>query len=66
MRTGILTLQDKQGSVKKIYKGILFLCDESEQENNGYICVKAQLCEKINISGDASKEKVCMFGTRRT
>ncbi|CAA2971924.1 Putative transcription elongation factor SPT5 homolog 1 [Olea europaea subsp. europaea] len=50
-------LKDKQGSVKKIYKGILFLCDESEQENNGYICVKAQLCEKINISGDASKEK---------
>ncbi|CAI9773016.1 unnamed protein product [Fraxinus pennsylvanica] len=50
-------LKDKQGTVKKIYKGILFLCDESEQENNGYICVKAQLCEKINISGDASKEK---------
>ncbi|KAK4385688.1 protein RNA-directed DNA methylation 3 [Sesamum angolense] len=39
-------LKDRQGIVKKIYKGILFLCDESEQENNGYICVKAQLCEK--------------------
>ncbi|KAL0286332.1 UNVERIFIED_CONTAM: protein RNA-directed DNA methylation 3 [Sesamum angustifolium] len=50
-------LKDRQGIVKKIYKGILFLCDESEQENNGYICVKAQLCEKVNITGDASNEK---------
>ncbi|KAL6565404.1 hypothetical protein OROGR_002355 [Orobanche gracilis] len=50
-------LKDREGIVKKIYKGILFMCDESEQENNGYICVKAQLCEKVNLSGDASKEK---------
>ncbi|CAA2996799.1 Hypothetical predicted protein [Olea europaea subsp. europaea] len=50
-------LKDRQGAVKEIYKGILFLCDESEPESNGYICVKAQLCEKVNISGDASKEK---------
>ncbi|KAL0303323.1 UNVERIFIED_CONTAM: protein RNA-directed DNA methylation 3 [Sesamum radiatum] len=50
-------LKDRQGIVKKIYKGILFLCDESEQENNGYICVKAQLCEKVNLTGDASNEK---------
>ncbi|KAI3458924.1 hypothetical protein Pfo_015587 [Paulownia fortunei] len=50
-------LKDRQGVVKKIYKGILFLCDESEQENNGYICVKAQLCEKANLSGDASNEQ---------
>ncbi|PIN24453.1 RNA polymerase II transcription elongation factor DSIF/SUPT5H/SPT5 [Handroanthus impetiginosus] len=50
-------LKDRQGIVKKIYKGILFLFDESEQENSGYICVKAQLCEKVNLSGDASNEK---------
>ncbi|KAL2548895.1 protein RNA-directed DNA methylation 3 [Forsythia ovata] len=50
-------LKDRQGTVKKIYKGILFLCDGSEQENSGYICVKSQLCEKVNISGDGSKEE---------
>ncbi|KAL3649647.1 hypothetical protein CASFOL_006050 [Castilleja foliolosa] len=50
-------LKDREGIVKKIYKGILFLCDESEQENNGYICVKAKLCEKVNLSGDALNEK---------
>ncbi|KAL7148547.1 hypothetical protein ABFS83_06G186000 [Erythranthe nasuta] len=50
-------LKDKQGVVKKIYKGILFLCDETEQENNGYTCVKAQLCEKVNLSSNASKGK---------
>ncbi|XP_073016419.1 uncharacterized protein [Primulina eburnea] len=50
-------LKDKQGIVKKIYKGILFLCDESEQENDGYICIKGQLCEKVNSSGVASNAK---------
>ncbi|XP_075502751.1 protein RNA-directed DNA methylation 3-like [Primulina tabacum] len=50
-------LKDKQGIVKKIYKGILFLCDESEQENDGYICIKGQLCEKVNSSGISSNAK---------
>lgn len=35
--------------------------DESEQENNGYICIKAQLCEKVNVSGNDSSEKVCIY-----
>ncbi|KZV24250.1 hypothetical protein F511_01732 [Dorcoceras hygrometricum] len=50
-------LKDKQGIVKKIYKGILFLCDETEQENDGYICIKGQLCEKVNSSFTASNAK---------
>lgn len=57
----MLVLQDREGAVKKIYKGILFLCDGSVQENNGYISVKAQLCEKVNLSGKESHEKVCML-----
>ncbi|CAK9159695.1 unnamed protein product [Ilex paraguariensis] len=49
-------LMGRQGIVKKIYRGTIFLYDENEQENGGYICSKAQLCEKV-ISGDASDKK---------
>lgn len=54
-------LQGRQGIIKKIYKGILFLYDETEQENNGYMCIKAQLCEKVNVSGNDPSEKVCIY-----
>ncbi|KAJ4720705.1 Transcription elongation factor Spt5 [Melia azedarach] len=37
----------RQGIVKKIYRGIIFLYDENETENGGYFCTKSQLCEKI-------------------
>lgn len=50
--------QDRQGIVKQIYRGTIFLYDENEQENGGYFCSKAQMCEKVKLSGDASKDKV--------
>ncbi|KAF5959372.1 hypothetical protein HYC85_000581 [Camellia sinensis] len=49
--------QGRQGIVKQIYRGIVFLYDENEQENSGYICCKAQFCEKIKLSDDACKGK---------
>ena len=53
-----LTLQGRQGLVKKIYRGVVFLYDENETENNGYFCSKSQMCEKIKLYGDACNEKV--------
>ncbi|XAR72143.1 hypothetical protein NMG60_11018679 [Bertholletia excelsa] len=55
-------LQGRQGIVKQIYRGIIFLHDENEQENCGYICCKSQICEKIKIFGDANKAKASESG----
>lgn len=54
----IHTLQDRQGVVKQIYRGTVFLYDENEQENNGYLCSKAQTCEKIVLYVDGSDTKL--------
>lgn len=53
-----LYLQGRQGIVRKIYRGTIFLYDENETENGGYFCAKSQMCEKIVLSADACKEKV--------
>nr|XP_009761364.1 PREDICTED: uncharacterized transmembrane protein DDB_G0289901-like isoform X3 [Nicotiana sylvestris] len=50
-------LKDRQGIVKQIYKGVVFLYDQSEQDNSGYLCVKGQMCEKITRSDGISNEK---------
>ncbi|KAJ9175488.1 hypothetical protein P3X46_014038 [Hevea brasiliensis] len=50
-------LKDRQGIAKQIYRGIIFMYDENETENGGYFCSKAQMCEKIKLSFDASGEK---------
>jgi hypothetical protein len=34
-------LQGKQGIVRHIYQGIVFLCDGNEEENGGYVTAKA-------------------------
>lgn len=60
-RNVCLTLQGRQGLVKKIYRGVVFLHDENEMENNGYFCSKSQICEKIKVYGDACNEKVVTF-----
>ncbi|KAF7131830.1 hypothetical protein RHSIM_Rhsim09G0146800 [Rhododendron simsii] len=51
-------LQGRQGIVKQIFRGTIFLYDENELENSGYICCKSQLCEKIETGDDACNEKV--------
>lgn len=51
------SLKDRQGTVKQIYRGVVFLYDQSEQDNNGYLCVKGQMCERITSSGGVLNEK---------
>lgn len=55
--------QGREGVVKQIYRGTVFIYNEAEQENSGYFCCKSQNCEKFKVLGDACKEKVCMFVT---
>lgn len=56
--SGGCSLQDKQGIVKQIYKGVIFLQDENESENCGFFCAKSQICEKMELSADLFKGKV--------
>ena len=53
-----LTLQGRQGIVRQIYRGTIFLYDENEAENGGYFCAKSQMCEKVKLSSDMCNEKV--------
>ncbi|CAJ2630789.1 unnamed protein product [Trifolium pratense] len=47
--------QGKQGIVRYIYKGIVFLYDGNEEENSGYVAAKATMCEKFKLAvGDFS------------
>ncbi|CAN1799948.1 Protein RNA-directed DNA methylation 3 [Linum perenne] len=50
-------LKDRQGIVKQIYRGIVFIYDDNETENGGYFCSKAQICEKVKLSSEIFQEK---------
>ncbi|KAL3520770.1 hypothetical protein ACH5RR_018919 [Cinchona calisaya] len=50
-------LEGREGTVKRIYRGIIFLYNEIVEENTGYICCKAQMCEKVELPGEACNEK---------
>ncbi|RZC88340.1 hypothetical protein C5167_016145 [Papaver somniferum] len=40
----------RQGIVRQIYKGNIFVYDsENDLENGGYFCAKCQMCEKIKL-----------------
>lgn len=48
-------LQGKQGVVRHIYRGIVFVYDGNEEENGGYFTAKAIMCEKVKLAvGDFS------------
>ncbi|CAA7033948.1 unnamed protein product [Microthlaspi erraticum] len=53
--------EGKQGVIRQVYRGIIFLYVEGEEENGGYFCCKSQSCEKIKISTDESNEKTGGF-----
>ncbi|KAM0835533.1 hypothetical protein ACQ4PT_062861 [Festuca glaucescens] len=40
-------VEGKQGVVKHLYMGILFIYNESESENGGYFCAQCGSCENI-------------------
>ncbi|CAN0825916.1 Protein RNA-directed DNA methylation 3 [Linum grandiflorum] len=51
-------LKDRQGIVKQIYRGVVFIHnDDNETENGGYFCSRAQICEKVKLSSELFKEK---------
>lgn len=41
--------QGKKGVVKHMFKGVLFIHDESEDENSGFFCAKAEHCVNTKI-----------------
>jgi hypothetical protein len=45
-----VVLQGKQGIVRHIYQGIVFLYDGNEEENGGYVTAKAIMCEKVKLA----------------
>ncbi|KAK9282782.1 hypothetical protein L1049_011003 [Liquidambar formosana] len=47
----------RQGIVKQIYRGTIFLYGENKEESGGYFCTKAQMCEKVKLSNDAFNDK---------
>ncbi|OMO65686.1 hypothetical protein CCACVL1_21438 [Corchorus capsularis] len=49
--------EGKQGIVKQIYRGTIFLYDENETDNGGFFCCKSQNCEKIKQFFDVCKDK---------
>uniref|UniRef100_A0A1J3I9E5 Putative transcription elongation factor SPT5-like protein 1 n=1 Tax=Noccaea caerulescens TaxID=107243 RepID=A0A1J3I9E5_NOCCA len=53
--------EGKQGVIRQVYRGIIFLYAESEEENGGYFCCKSHSCEKVKLSTDESNEKTVGF-----
>lgn len=51
-------MQGKQGIVRYIYRGIVFIYDANEEENGGYITAKSNMCEKLKLSAGDCSEKV--------
>ncbi|GAB2286890.1 hypothetical protein Dimus_021278 [Dionaea muscipula] len=46
----------RQGSVKQVYRGIVFLCDQNELENP-YFCAKSYMLEKVKRINDVCQGK---------
>ncbi|KAG7549451.1 NGN domain [Arabidopsis thaliana x Arabidopsis arenosa] len=53
--------EGKQGVVRQVYRGIIFIYDESEEENGGYFCCKSHSCEKVKLFTEDSNEKTGGF-----
>ena len=49
----ILFLQGRQGIVRHMYRGTLFIYDENQEENSGIFCTKSDLCESISPPKDS-------------
>jgi len=50
-------VQGKQGVVKHLYMGILFIYDEGESENNGIFCAQCGSCENIKKRRDLANSE---------
>ncbi|XP_020091605.1 protein RNA-directed DNA methylation 3 isoform X3 [Ananas comosus] len=47
------SLEGRQGIVKHLYRGSIFIYDENETENSGFFCAKSESCEKIKKSRES-------------
>ncbi|KAF5208199.1 Transcription elongation factor spt5, partial [Thalictrum thalictroides] len=55
----------RQGIIKHICRGTIFIYDENQLETGGYFCAKSQSCEKISHSNDTNHESFSdVFGTQ--
>jgi hypothetical protein len=50
----LIYLQGKQGVVKHLYMGILFIYNESESENCGFFCAQSGSCENVKKRKESS------------
>ncbi|KAK8953579.1 hypothetical protein KSP40_PGU003815 [Platanthera guangdongensis] len=50
-------LEGRAGIVRHMYKGILFIYDECQSENNGFFCAKSGICDLVKKSRDFSAGK---------
>lgn len=48
----LIYVQGKQGVVKHLYMGILFIYNESESENCGFFCAQCGSCENVKKQKD--------------
>ncbi|XP_058074942.1 protein RNA-directed DNA methylation 3-like isoform X2 [Magnolia sinica] len=46
----------RQGIVRHIYKGMVFIYDGNESENCGFFCSKSEYCEKYSKDGDVESK----------
>uniref|UniRef100_A0A0E0DTM4 KOW domain-containing protein n=1 Tax=Oryza meridionalis TaxID=40149 RepID=A0A0E0DTM4_9ORYZ len=49
--------QGKQGVVKHLYMGILFIHNESESENSGFFCAQCSSCENVKKRKELANER---------
>ncbi|XP_068653515.1 protein RNA-directed DNA methylation 3 isoform X2 [Aristolochia californica] len=43
--------EGREGFLRHLYKGTIFIHDNSNPEYSGYFCTKSELCKKINLKG---------------
>ncbi|WOK93955.1 protein RNA-directed DNA methylation 3 isoform X2 [Canna indica] len=58
VRTFVGPSEGREGSVKHMYKGTLFIQVKNEIENTEFFCAKSKSCEKTNESKDSRGSKL--------
>ncbi|KAH0462249.1 hypothetical protein IEQ34_009824 [Dendrobium chrysotoxum] len=51
-------LEGREGIVRHMYKGVLFIYDECQSENNGFFCANSGICDLVKKSRDLGGGKL--------
>ncbi|KAL0903619.1 hypothetical protein M5K25_028011 [Dendrobium thyrsiflorum] len=51
-------LEGREGIVRHMYKGVLFIYDECQSENNGFFCANSGICDIVKKSRDLGGGKL--------